>query len=295
MKQNCPELECKSENGIIKDGFYFRKDDSKKIQRYKCKSCGKRFSKSTSSLFYRAKRRRDTNLIKHLVCSSTSIRRISRILKMNRSSVTKRVDKLEKVALLQHQKLLKSLAKEPITHLQFDDLITHEHTKMKPLSVSLAVCQNTRIILGAEVSRIPAFGHLAKKSRKKYGYRKNEHEKGLTRLFESLHKCIDQNAVIKSDKHKTYPKYVSKYFQNAEHLTYEGGRSCIAGLGELKRKGYDPLFILNHTCAMLRDSLKVLSRKTWCSVKRVDRLQQQLNIFISYYNFDYLHYKLNTT
>ena len=70
--------------------------------------------------------------------------------------------------------LLKNLQKTPIYNLQFDDFITSDHTKMKPLSVSIAVDATKRIILGAEVSRIPAFGHLAEKSRKyaDLGYRR---------------------------------------------------------------------------------------------------------------------------
>ena len=46
---------------------------------------------------------------------------------------------------------------------------------MKPLSVSIAVDATKRTILGAEVSRIHAFGHLAEKSRNKYGLSPNEH------------------------------------------------------------------------------------------------------------------------
>ena len=234
-------------------------------------------------------------MIEHLFCSSTSVRRISRVLNTSRITVTRRIDKLEVVALKRQKDLLDYFEKNPVMHMQFDDLITYEHTKMKPLTVSLAIDKDSRAILGAEVSRIPAFGHLAKRSKKKYGYRVNNHEKGLMRLFEKTYKCIDKNALVKSDKHKTYPKFVTKYLPSVDYRTYEGGRSSVAGLGELKRKSYDPIFHLNHTCAMLRDSLKVLTRRTWCSVKRVDRLQQQLNIFIAYYNFKYLKLSLNTT
>jgi hypothetical protein len=46
--------------------------------------------------------------------------------------------------------------------MQMDDLITKENSKLKPLSASIAVDEDRRLILGAEVSEIPAFGHLAK-------------------------------------------------------------------------------------------------------------------------------------
>ena len=76
------------------------------------------------------------------------------------------------------EKLLQSLTKK-VTHLQFDDLITIEHTKLKPVTVSLAVDVDKRIILGAKVASIGAFGHLAVLSRKKYGFRKNKHTQAL--------------------------------------------------------------------------------------------------------------------
>jgi len=38
----------------------------------------------------------------------------------------------------------------------------------------------------------------------------------------------------------------------ATHRTVKGRRGSIAGQGELKKIGFDPLFSLNHTCAMLR-------------------------------------------
>ena len=298
MKINCLNSECKNPNFIVKDGFYFRKDDSKKIQRFKCKSCHTKFSSSTNSLFYRTKKRRCTKMIEHLICSKSSIRRIACILKLDRKTVAKRLEKIEIRAVKRQEDLLeyfKNSDGKKVKELQFDDMISYEHTKMKPLSISLAVDASTRLILGAEVSRIPAFGLLAKRSVKKYGYRVNNHELGLERLFEKIYKSIDQNAIIKSDKHKTYPKYISKYFPSAEYRTYHGCLSCVAGQGELKRKGFDPLFILNHSCAMLRDTLNVLVRKTWCSTKRPDHLQRLLNIAIAYHNFKYLRFKFSPT
>jgi hypothetical protein len=56
------------------------------------------------------------------------------------------------------------------------------------------------------------------------------------------------------------------------------------GQGELKRGGFDLLFALNHSCAMVRDNLKRLSRRTWCTTKRPDRLQCLLNLYICAHN-----------
>lgn len=296
MIHNCPNSHCKSttKNKLIsKDGFYFRKNDSRKIQRFVCKTCNKKFSKATFSLEKNHKKRRVNYKIYTLLSSNFSMRRTAFILGINYKTVQRKVAYLSKKSKLRQEKLLKRMEKSKVTAMQFDDLITIEHTKMKPLSVTIAVDKKRRYILAAEVSRIPSSGLLADKSRRKYGVRRSEHEKGLRRVFEKMKGAIDQNAVIESDEHLAYPKYVRRYFSSAEYKRYKGGRGCIAGQGELKKLVFDPLFTLNHTCAMLRGNINRLIRKSWCTTKRVDMLQKHIDIFISYYNFEYLKINLS--
>ena len=58
----------------------------------------------------------------------------------------------------------------------------------------------------------------------------------------------------------------------------------MVGLGELKKTAFDPIFTLNHTYAMFRDNLKTLSRRTWATAKRKDRLFFLLNIYAWFHN-----------
>ncbi len=223
-----------------------------------------------------------------MLCSKYSQRRIAIDLNINKKTVARKLRYLAKKSRNRNENFKKSVLKKKVLNMQFDDLITLEHTKMKPLSVSLAVDKDRRFILGAHVSRIPAFGHLAKKSKKRYGMRQNHHRKGLAKLFEEISPLIDSEAIIESDEHKMYPQFVLKHLSTCKYKRYAGGRSCIAGQGELKKKGYDPFFILNHTCAMLRDSINRLVRKTWCSTKNIEILQDHIDTFIAYYNLYYL-------
>ena len=159
-------------------------------------------------------------------------------------TVKRRLIYLAKKARLFHQKRLNSLS-DQIQHLQFDDLITIEHTKMKPLTVTLAVDAKNRTLLGAEVGQIPAFGHLAEKSRRKYGHRENQHKDTIKRLFESIQNAIKKDALIESDEHHLYSLFVRSFFPSANYQQYKGGRGCVVGQGELKKLHFDPLFMLN--------------------------------------------------
>ncbi len=96
------------------------------------------------------------------------MRRAAIILNIHRATVKRKVEYLSMKSELEQIKLLSRLEQSKVKHMQFDDLISIEHTKLKPVSVTIAVDASRRIILGAEVSRIPAFGHLAKMSVNKY-------------------------------------------------------------------------------------------------------------------------------
>jgi len=287
MIKCCPNIQCKffeKDVSIKKSGTFFRKCDSKIIQRFRCNNCSTNFCASTGRLDYKHKKRRETPMTQHLLASGVSMRRIAKILKIHRTTVKRKMDFLAKKAKLKQHSFLFSLRKSPITHLQIDDLITIEHTKLKPLSVSVAVDVKTRKFLGFQVSRIPAFGHLAEKSIKKYGRRKSELKDGLTTLFENIYQSIDQEVIIETDEHKLYPPVVKKYFPQAIHNQFKGAKGCVAGQGELKKLYYDPLFVINHNFAMLRANINRLVRRTWCTTKDPKMLEKHLFIYIDYHN-----------
>ena len=52
----------------------------------------------------------------------------------------------------------------------------------------------------------------------------------------------------------------------------------------MKQLRFDPLFSLNHTCAMLRANINRLFRRTWCTTKRKDRLEQHLAVYMDFHN-----------
>ena len=276
-----------SKTFAIRYGRFYRQSEARWIQRFKCRECGRNFSHATGTLEFRQKKRRVNLPLLKLLSSGVSMRRCAFLLQIDRRTVDRKLIYLAKKSRLRHAELLEQM-KGKVQSFEFDDLITSEHTKMKPLTVSLAVDADRRYILGAKVGRIPAFGLLADKSRKKYGKRDNDHRRTLTELFEQVALTVAPSALVQSDEHQRYPEFVKKYLPGREHRSHPGGRAAIVGQGELKKKTYDPIFILNHSCAMLRGGVNRLIRKTWCTTKRPERLQMHLDIFLDYYNRIYL-------
>lgn len=283
----CQRSESCSKKTVLRNGRFYRRSESRWIQRYKCRSCGSQFSAATGTLEFKQKKRRVNMPLFLNLSSGMSMRRCARVLRIDRRTVDRKLVYLAKKAKLAQQEFLASI-RGTVANLEFDDLITNEHTKMKPLTVSLAVDADRRFILGAVVGKIPASGLLAEKSRRKYGLREYELPRTLHELFKMITPTISKTATIRSDMHKAYAEVVKRFLPGLRYDQFEGGRAAIAGQGELKRKRFDPLFCLNHTCAMLRANINRLIRKTWCVTKRPDRLQMHIDIFTHFYNLTYL-------
>ena len=162
----CPNSNCQSPR-IIKNGAYFRPSDATWVKRVKCKVCKLHFSEATFEKPYRQNKRQVNPVIFNLLCSGMSLRRTAFLLNIHRITVSRKLAFLAQVSRERQEQILKFRPR--VKHLQFDDLITMEHTKCKPLAISLAVEHKTRYLLGFEVSRIPASGPLADISRRKYG------------------------------------------------------------------------------------------------------------------------------
>lgn len=227
------------------------------------------------------KKRHKNELIRKLLSGGMSQRRVAKDFCLNRKTVVRKFLFLEIIS--EYRFRSGNLAKEKAAVIEFDDLETFEHTKCKPISVTLAVEFKTRRILGFEVSSMPAKGRLVDKA-KKYGRRWDGRKAARRKLLANLKDLASENVLIKSDSNPHYPSDVADFFPNSEHKTYLGKRGSLGGQGELKKVSFDPLFSLNHTCAMFRANVNRLFRKTWCTTKRMDRLRAHLMIYACYHN-----------
>ena len=263
-------------------GKYYRTSDSTWVQRFRCSGCGFSFSRATFQLGCRQKKRRKNRSVVALLCSGVSQRRTAKLLKLHRTTVV-RIFRIE-AARAEFNLRKANLMHAKATAVQFDDLETFEHTKFKPLSVTLAVEEKTRRILGLEVSRMAASGLLAARSRARYGKRPDDRRKARERLLRRIAGLLDENVTIKSDQNPYYPELIHSVIPRATHVTFKGRKGAISGQGELKKIGFDPLFSLNHTCAMLRANVNRLFRRTWCTTKRKDCLYGHLVLYADFHN-----------
>ena len=287
MSIHCPYCRLCSEDDRhlptpIKIGYFRRHCDQRFLQRFKCAACRKSFSLATFDKCFRQRKRTVNFKLRNLLASGCSQRRAAFLLNINRKTVVRKFLFLGQFAMAQmnFQKFDPSTPK----YIQFDELETFEHTKCKPLSVLLAIEEKTRRILYFDVARMPAKGLLAKKSFKKYGWRPDERGPSREFVFRNLNLIALKDTRIKTDKNPHYVNDIKRYLPSFKHETTKGQRGAITGQGELKKIGFDPLFSLNHTCAMFRANINRLCRKTWCTTKKPDRLLLHIAIYAVFHN-----------
>ena len=279
MEQSCPHCESQSTQA---HGRYRRLSDGVRVARFRCLDCKRTFSEASLDICFAQKKRHVNHPLWMLLVSGVSLRRVSKILRISRTTSAKKLLFLGRVA---KRELNESLRHRPkLECVEFDDMETFEHSKCKPLSISLAVESGTRRILGFEVSQMPASGPLAKIAKQRYGRRPDQRLIGRKRLLRYVRKLSKRKVIIKSDENPHYPPLIRGIFPQAEHLRYRGRRGCVVGQGELKRGGFDPLFSLNHTAAMFRANVNRLFRRTWCTTKKREALTAHLALYSVYHN-----------
>lgn len=287
MKTNCAKKlprakRCPCGGTLVRSGRYFRRGDSKKIQRLRCLKCKRKRSYATHSRNFRQKKRRLHLLLTFLLNSNVSQRRAALILNISRTTVARKFRLLAKQARINQKQTLQELP--PITAFQFDEMETFEHTKLKPLSIALAVSTDSRKILAVRVSSMPAKGHLAGLARKKYGPRMDGRKEAAHHVLSIVAGNAHPQAEVTSDMNPKYPGWIRNVSRTWRHLTVKGRDGCIVGQGELKKIGFDPIFSLNHTCAMNRANINRLIRKTWCTTKKMESLQDHLDLYADFHN-----------
>ena len=279
MNPDCPRCGARAS---VKHGRYHRFDDAQLIQRYLCKACGKCHSSATHAPTYRQKRRRLNRLIEADIASSTAQRRIALKHGCDRKTVARKVVFLAEQARLKYKKWL---SEQPAYELvQWDELITFEHSRLKPLSIAVMACSQTRCILAYGVAQIPAAGKIAVRAVEKYGKRADRSASMRMRVLRDIKPHISPSATLCSDEHKRYKREIQKVLPGVTHHQYPSKRGSLTGQGELKRTGHDPLFGINHTLAMMRDNIKRLTRRTWCTTKKTNALDDVIAIYVNYHN-----------
>ena len=264
---------------FFKRGYFYKRVTKTYIPRYKCVECKRSFSTSTAAFTFRQKRP-DLNLkVFKLLCSGVSLRQSARVLGCSYLTVYRKFLRLSEQARVVH-----GTRRFSANEVQFDEMESIEHTKLKPLTIALAVNEEFQI-LGAKVGRIPAKGHLHRISVWKYGLRRDESKETVSVLLKTLSSQLETDFVLKSDAKPKYFDIASRIFHTQKHETFlsRGNKEKRRELKytSLEKRIFDPLFALNQRSAKLRDHVKRLCRRSWCTTKKPENLEHHIYLYIA--------------
>lgn len=283
VPRHCPNNLCQNNSfpggQFNKKGHFYIKCRNQYVRKFQCRACRKIFSSRTFKIDYRHKKLHVNLLFVKLLTEGNSIRGISRIIGLTYKNAYNKFLWFKFLVDAEKKKLQYEAAK-----LQVDELETFHHTKCKPLSVVLIVNEKHRL-LEAKVAEMPAKGKLAAFSRKKYGYRKDERRQKLAEALMGVkEKLALKPGLIESDANPSYPGQFSRYFSGVRVQQYnqsskkEKRRSKLHE--NIHKREFDPLFAVNHKCALLRRRINRLARRTWCTTKKPENLQLHLDLFL---------------
>ncbi len=288
---HCPCPKCGAHWGeqkspVQKCGTFVRFGDSKIVQRFKCRVCKVNFSTATHSLFRWAKRRNLYPSIYQNACSTMSQRRSSLNLGTSQATVATAIKRMGRIAMREHiEWLFERYEEGKIEEFQFDEMQTHQHTKMKPLSIPMAVAKD-RKILGFSVANMGYRAVHKERALQKYGPRKDRRQRGLKQMLQCFRTLLAPQTTVWSDQEVNYPLALERAAPGVQftHHREPSRKACIVGQGELKSGTRDPLFAINHSCAMVRSSVPRLIRRTWNTTKKRMQLLRHLALYIRYHN-----------
>lgn len=269
---------------MSRNGLFVRKSDGRRIQRWRCSFCKRGSSNAIHSPCYRQNKRHLNSRIQILLCSAVSQRRIALILRVSRLTVSRKFLFLSKRAELKNHLFRQTLSVQKLKHVFLDEMEDRIHTKCKPVSIALIVDKSRRIV-DFEVSRIrPKTLKLNEISKRRYPEWTSNSFQAFEDLIVRSSPFLAKDVRIVSDQKLNYALTIKRRLPYALHKAYRSRKAVIAGQGELKEGGRDPLFPLNHTCAMLRANINRLIRRTWCTSKKLENLRFHIELYAHFHN-----------
>ena len=285
----CPYFDCRGPANYHRKGFYGRKCDGDRVQRFKCLSCGRWFSEQTFKVNYRLKRPElDVPIFQDLICKVTQ-RQSARTLGCKRAAVALRLRLFSVHCRTFHrQQLDLALAKGPLHgRFQLDELETFEHNRrLAPVTAPALIDAHSYFIVHTATGDLPARKPLSELNQEKLAMRERARGKrysescfAVKRCWGKLDRLTASRPVISvtTDRKTAYASSLRKRF---------GGRLQHTRVSAKEPRGYNnPLFPVNHTFAMFRDGMSRLVRRNWATTKITRELRHHLWTWMTWRNF----------
>jgi hypothetical protein len=267
----------------VRDGFYHPLCRSHAVPRFRCRFCGRRFSRQT----FRADRRQKKPSINaaclDLMVACVGLRQAARVLRVARRTVERRFAWLGRHAAdFQANRLAVARMPGPF---QLDELESFEANRYQPVTVPVLIERSSLFIVATAVGPLRRKGRLTPRQRRLraeheavHGRRPSQSPQAVHAVLSRLGAVAPQAPVVLESDHKPLYGRLASELLGSRFVWRTHSASA-------RRDRRNPLFPINHTNARLRHFLARLRRRTWCVTKRRTCLQAHLAIATLWSNF----------
>lgn len=290
----CPNAECSehwhstppSELWWTRDGWY-RSNRSGRVQRYRCKRCGTRFSSSSFSPHYYAKKRINLYTLKRLITNGSSVRATARHLNVSPTTVTQRCVLLCRQSLAAHAELSEGLAaREPLVA---DGFQSYWVSQFHPNNFNLLAGAESQYLFAMTQATLRRGGSMTsfqKRKRARIEAADPSDSGALTASFQELLEAAQLlwsrmdcgQRVLRTDRHQSYPPCVSRC--TVPHITH-------LRISSRKPRTLDnPLFAVNYLDREIRKDLAEHHRESVCFARSAALSTARLWIYLVSHNIE---------
>lgn len=295
-RPRCPNPACQNHLRPVRgfyarDGFRVTAHDSQRVPRYRCRTCGRRFSASVEKPPRWQHRPELNRKVLALAASGVSLRRMETLLGCSKTTLRHKVEYLAEEA---HRAHARFLAKTRVGFVMMDELETFIQSKHHPVSVPVVVRVKTGEILAFEVCRTPSKSPFAGAGLALVpgipsdAWIADDRPRGVPAALAACRHSLKPGASISTDGASSYPKWIHRHLPGVTHLVRHSPKNNSLGRAKRKASGepreHDPLFAINLLFAKMRNDLARLGRKTWTTSKSIDGLRRHLWLYVAWNN-----------
>ena len=283
--RDCPRHVDPEPRFAVRYGSYQPTCRAHPVQRFRCRSCQRTFSRQTFRMDYRDHRPHLNARLFRSIASGVGIRQSARNLGLSLRCTELKLRKIARHLRRLNLNLRRPLPDEASFH--FDELETYEGQRnTRPLSVPVLIESRSRFIVWAESATIRPRGKMTRKRRKaveeadrRHGVRKDRSRRGVRRTLERGANLTrgSERVALETDEKSSYPKLARAAFGRAR-LEHRRTNS------RLVRATWNPLFAINHEEAVMRDLMGRLRRDSWLVSKKRRYLDLGLQLHMAYRN-----------
>jgi transposase-like protein len=288
----CPNRDCpnhqnheQSSTWFIRSGT-FKSNISNSIQRYKCKSCGMRFSSQSFSLDFAVKKKLPYPYILNQLKSAAGIRDIARDLRVAPDTVINRISRLARQATAIHSKLKSSIKlKEDLVADGFESFVVSQYF---PNNIHLLAGKDSQYLYAFDYAHMNRKGRMTEKQKKMSRILKNSTPGSIsiTSSFSNICRQLDrilekgsmETVSLYTDEKTEYRNVLKEYrfYKRVAHRTVNS---------KAERNLRNDLFSVNYMDREIRKDNANHVRETVQFSRNVNNELERMAVYGFYHNY----------